>query len=108
MVVKWEGGGMDREFGFSRSNYFKKIAALSYLFGSLMTITKMLRKFHVFLRMVVQSAWSKYWRLFTSKKQLFIFSIMIYISSLNYFLLIPMTDVKMMFRGYFGFSFEDV
>ena len=55
-----------------------------------MTITKMLRKFHVFLRMVMQSACSKYWWLFTSKKQLFIFSVMIYVSSLNYFLLIPM------------------
>ena len=86
----------------------KQIAALSCLFGSLMTITKMLRKFHVFLRMVMQSACSKYWWLFTSRKQLFIFSVMIYISSLNYFLLIPMADVKMMFRGQFRFSFEDV
>ena len=55
------GGGMDWEFGFSRSNYLKKIADLGCLIGSLMTITKMLRKFHVFLRMVMQSACSKCW-----------------------------------------------
>ena len=85
--------------GLADQTIKKQIAALSYLFGSLMTITKMLRKFHVFLRMVMQSACSKYWWLFTSRKQLFIFSVTIYISSLNYFLLIPMTDVKMMFRG---------